>query len=149
MNLAKIKRRNRLLILLLAFVAFSISGILILNASRDSLIFFYSPSEIINKKEIEGKTIRLGGLVEKGTINYIDKSKLQFKVTDGNNYILVLYEGIVPDLFREEQGVVCEGKVNLDGIFVADRILAKHDENYMPPEVADKLKESGKWKGEN
>ena len=69
-------------------------------------------------------------------------------VTDGTNKIIVFYEGILPDLFREGQGVICEGKINLEGKFVAERILAKHDENYMPPEVADKLKESGQWKGE-
>ncbi len=148
MNIAKIKRRRRLLIIFLAFIALSISGFLILNASRDSLIYFYSPTEIIEKSDIKGKTIRIGGLVEKESIAYLYSSKLQFIVTDGTNKIIVLYEGILPDLFREGQGVICEGKINLEGKFVAERILAKHDENYMPPEVADKLKESGQWKGE-
>jgi len=148
MNIAKIKRRKRLLIIFLAFIALSISGFLILNASRDSLIYFYSPTEILEKNDIKGKTIRIGGLVEKESIAYLYSSKLQFIVTDGTNKIIVLYEGILPDLFREGQGVICEGKINLEGTFVAERILAKHDENYMPPEVAEKLKESGQWKGE-
>jgi len=148
MNVAKIKRRKRLLIIFLAFFALSISGFLILNASRDSLIYFYSPTEIIKKSDIKGKTIRIGGLVEAKSIIYLYSSKLQFTVTDGTNKIIVFYEGILPDLFREGQGVICEGKINLEGVFVAERILAKHDENYMPPEVADKLKESGQWKGE-
>ncbi len=148
MNIAKIKRRKRLLIIFLAFIALSISGFLILNASRDSLIYFYSPTEILEKNDIKGKTIRIGGLVEKESIAYLYSSKLQFIVTDGTNKIIVLYEGILPDLFREGQGVICEGKINLEGTFVAEKILAKHDENYMPPEVAEKLKESGQWKGE-
>tara|TARA_B100000686_G_scaffold345035_1_gene428821 strand:+ start:23234 stop:23680 length:447 start_codon:yes stop_codon:yes gene_type:complete len=148
MNIAKIKRRKRLLIIFLAFIALSISGFLVLNASRDSLIYFYSPTEILEKSDIKGKTIRIGGLVEEKSIVYLYSSKLQFTVTDGTNKIVVFYEGILPDLFREGQGVICEGKINLEGAFVAERILAKHDEKYMPPEVADKLKESGQWKGE-
>tara|TARA_B100000686_G_C16610459_1_gene873519 strand:+ start:322 stop:771 length:450 start_codon:yes stop_codon:yes gene_type:complete len=149
MNLAKIKRRKRLFVVFLAFLAFSISGFLILNASRDSLIYFYSPTEILEKQNIREKTIRLGGLVEENSVDYINSSEIKFNVTDGEKKIVVSYKGILPDLFREGQGVICEGKIGIDGIFLADRILAKHDENYMPPEVAEKLKKSGIWKGEN
>ena len=148
MNLARIKRRKRLFIILLAFLAFSISGFLILNATRDSLIYFYSPTEILEKQGLQEKIIRIGGLVEENSVTYINSSQIEFQVTDGIQNILVSYNGILPDLFREGQGVICEGSLNNEGKFEALRILAKHDENYMPPEVAEKLKKSGKWKGE-
>ena len=148
MNIARIKRKKRLFIIFLAFLALSISGFLILNASRDSLIYFYSPSEILEKQGLQEKIIRIGGLVEENSVSYKNSTRIEFNVTDGNEKILVTYIGILPDLFREGQGVICEGKLNALGIFEANRILAKHDENYMPPEVAEKLKKSGKWKGE-
>tara|TARA_A100001037_G_scaffold300232_1_gene327344 strand:+ start:591 stop:1037 length:447 start_codon:yes stop_codon:yes gene_type:complete len=148
MNIARIKRKKRLFIIFLAFLALSISGFLILNASRDSLIYFYSPSEILEKQGLQEKIIRIGGLVEENSVSYKNSTRIEFNVTDGNKKILVTYIGILPDLFREGQGVICEGKLNALGIFEANRILAKHDENYMPPEVAEKLKKSGKWKGE-
>ena len=148
MNIAKIKRRKRLSILFLGFIAISISGFLILSASRDSLIFFYSPTDLVNKQEIVGKTIRIGGLVREESIKLKELSEIEFIVEDGENYILVNYTGMLPDLFREGQGVICEGKVDENFIFTADKILAKHDENYMPPEVAEALKKTGKWKGE-
>ncbi len=148
MNIAKLKRRKRLLVLFLAFIAISISGFLILSASRDSLIYFYSPTELMEIKNIDNKTIRIGGLVKKDSITSKDKSKIEFIVEDGKNYLYVHYEGILPDLFREGQGVICEGKLGINGIFIAERILAKHDENYMPPEVADALKKTGNWQGE-
>ena len=148
MNIARIKRKKRLFIIFLAFLALSISGFLILNASRDSLIYFYSPSEIIEKQGLQEKIIRIGGLVEENSVSYKNSTRIEFNVTDGNKKILVTYIGILPDLFREGQGVICEGKLNALGTFEANRILAKHDENYMPPEVAEKLKKSGKWKGE-
>ena len=148
MNISRIKRKKRLFIIFLAFLALSISGFLILNASRDSLIYFYSPSEILEKQGLQEKIIRIGGLVEENSVSYKNSTRIEFNVTDGNKKILVTYIGILPDLFREGQGVICEGKLNALGIFEANRILAKHDENYMPPEVAEKLKKSGKWKGE-
>ena len=147
MNIAKIKRRKRLSILLLGFIAISVSGFLILSASRDSLIFFYSPTELKDKQEVVGKTIRIGGLVREKSIKLKEKSEIEFIVEDGENYILVSYTGMLPDLFREGQGVICEGKIGEDSIFIANKILAKHDENYMPPEVAEALKKTGKWKG--
>ena len=86
--------------------------------------------------------------MEENSVSYKNSTRIEFNVTDGNKKILVTYIGILPDLFREGQGVICEGKLNTLGTFEANRILAKHDENYMPPEVAEKLKKSGKWKGE-
>ncbi len=148
MNIAKLKRRKRLSVLFLAFIAITISGFLILSASRDSLIYFYSPTELMEIKNIDNKTIRIGGLVKEESITSKDKSKIEFIVEDGKNYLYVHYEGILPDLFREGQGVICEGKLGINGIFIAERILAKHDENYMPPEVADALKKTGNWQGE-
>ena len=148
MNIAKLKRRKRLSVLFLAFMAISVSGFLILSVSRDSLIYFYSPTELIEIKNIDNKTIRIGGLVKEESILSMDKSKIEFIVEDGKNYLYVQYEGILPDLFREGQGVICEGKLGINGIFIAERILAKHDENYMPPEVADALKKTGNWQGE-
>ena len=102
----------------------------------------------IGEVNIDNKTIRIGGLVKEESIISKDKSKIEFIVEDGKNYLYVHYEGILPDLFREGQGVICEGKLDVNGIFIAERILAKHDENYMPPEVADALKKTGNWQGE-
>ncbi|MAU29018.1 MAG: cytochrome c maturation protein CcmE [Alphaproteobacteria bacterium] len=148
MNIAKLKRRKRLSVLFLAFIAISISGFLILTASRDSLIYFYSPTELLEIKDVNNKVIRIGGLVKEESIISIGSSKIEFIVEDGKNYLTVNYFGILPDLFREGQGVICEGKLNKNGVFLADKILAKHDENYMPPEVADALRDNGNWKGE-
>ena len=147
MNIAKIKRRQRLSILLFSFIAISISGFLILSASRDSLIYFYSPTDLIEKKDIKEKVIRIGGLVQDESVKSIGQSSIEFIIEDGKSSILVNYKGMLPDLFREGQGVICEGKIIKNNIFKASKILAKHDENYMPPEVADALKKTGKWKG--
>ena len=140
-------RRKRLSVLFLAFIAISISGFLILTASRDSLIYFYSPTELLEIKDVNNKVIRIGGLVKEESIISIGSSKIEFIVEDGKNYLIVNYFGILPDLFREGQGVICEGKLDKNGIFFADKILAKHDENYMPPEVAEALKDNGNWQG--
>ena len=147
MNIAKLKRRKRFSVLILAFIAISISGFLILTASRDSLIYFYSPTELLEIKDVNNKVIRIGGLVKEESIISIGSSKIEFIVEDGKNYLIVNYFGILPDLFREGQGVICEGKLDKNGIFFADKILAKHDENYMPPEVAEALKNNGNWQG--
>lgn len=149
MNIAKLKRRKRLSVIFLAFIAITVSGFLILSASRDSLIYFYSPTELSEIKNIDNKVIRIGGLVRTESIVSMNKSKIEFIVEDGKNHLVVEYTGILPDLFREGQGVICEGKLNKNGVFIADRILAKHDENYMPPEVADALKKTGNWQGED
>lgn len=116
---------------------------LVLFALEDSIVFFYSPSDIVEKKIKPGQRIRLGGLVEEGSVKRGENTTIQFTVTDTAKTILVMYTGVLPDLFREGQGVVTEGKLGSDGVFVADSVLAKHDENYMPPEVADALKQQG------
>jgi cytochrome c-type biogenesis protein CcmE len=121
---------------------------LVLFALEDSIVFFYSPSDIVEKKIKPGQRIRLGGLVEEGSVKRGENTTIQFTVTDTAKTISVMYTGVLPDLFREGQGVVTEGKLGSDGVFIADSVLAKHDENYMPPEVADALKKQGVWQGE-
>ena len=120
---------------------------LILFALNDQIVFFQSPTDIVEKGVPPGQRIRLGGLVEDGSIERSGDANVRFKVTDTANTVTVTYTGILPDLFREGQGVVTEGTVGLDGVFVADNVLAKHDENYMPKEVAESLKQQGVWQG--
>ena len=118
---------------------------LVLFALRDTIVFFYTPSEISEKNVQPGTRLRLGGLVEKGSISKAGGTTITFIVTDTIKTLNVSYTGQLPDLFREGQGVVAEGVLNTSGVFVADTVLAKHDENYMPKDVADKLKEKGVW----
>jgi len=110
--------------------------------------YFYMPTDLQTAKVEPGQRIRLGGLVEKGTIKRGDGATVSFAVTDKEKSVPVTYTGILPDLFREEQGVITEGTFEEDGVFKADSVLAKHDENYMPKEVADSLKEKGVWQPE-
>lgn len=124
---------------LLAFAAF-----LILSAARDSVVFFHTPTEVAEKQTRDDRRLRLGGLVEEGSVVRGQGTQVRFRVTDLANAVPVTYTGVLPDLFREGQGVVVEGRLR-DGVFVADQVLAKHDEKYMPPEVADALKQSGQW----
>ncbi len=119
---------------------------LVLSALKDSIVFFNSPTDVAEKHLSPGARIRIGGLVETGSVQRGEDLRIKFKVTDGAHDIAVRYQGIVPDLFREGQGVVAEGKLEPDGSFVADTVLAKHDERYMPKEVVDALKKSGRWK---
>lgn len=121
---------------------------LVLYAMRDSIVFFYTPSEVAKMEIAPGQRFRLGGLVDKDSVVRGEGTSVRFAITDMTKTLPVTYEGVLPDLFREEQGVVAEGTLAADGIFHADSVLAKHDENYMPPEVAKKLKEQGVWKGE-
>ena len=107
--------------------------------------YFYMPSDLTAATVEPGQRIRLGGLVEKGSVSRGQGTSVAFAVTDTTNSVKVVYDGILPDLFREEQGVVTEGSIDAAGTFHADRVLAKHDENYMPKEVADSLKEKGVW----
>jgi cytochrome c-type biogenesis protein CcmE len=118
---------------------------LILYAIRDSIVFFYTPSDIAEKAVQPGTKLRLGGLVEKGSFVQAGGTTYSFVVTDTAKSMKVSYTGPLPDLFREGQGVVAEGTLQTDGSFMADTVLAKHDENYMPREVADALKEKGVW----
>lgn len=121
---------------------------LVLYAMRDSIVFFYSPSEVAEMKVAPGQRFRLGGLVETGSVVRDEGTTVRFVVTDRSRNLPVTYTGMLPDLFREGQGVVAEGTLAADGTFHADNVLAKHDENYMPPEVAKKLKEQGVWRGD-
>jgi cytochrome c-type biogenesis protein CcmE len=121
---------------------------LVLYAMRDSIVFFYSPSEVAEMKVAPGQRFRLGGLVETGSVVRDEGTTVRFVVTDKSRNLPVTFTGVLPDLFREGQGVVAEGTLAADGVFHADNVLAKHDENYMPPEVAKKLKEQGVWRGD-
>jgi cytochrome c-type biogenesis protein CcmE len=121
---------------------------LVLYAMRDSIVFFYSPSEVAKMQIGPDQRIRLGGLVETGSVERGEGATVRFAITDRAKTLKVTYTGVLPDLFREGQGVVAEGTLQPDGTFRADNVLAKHDENYMPPEVAKKLKEQGVWRGD-
>jgi cytochrome c-type biogenesis protein CcmE len=125
----------------------ALSTTLVLIALRDQIVFFYSPSDIISKDVAPGQAIRLGGLVKDGTW-VRDGQNNSFVVTDGATDISASYVGILPDLFREGQGVVAEGSLQPEGSFEATNVLAKHDENYVPKEVVDALKASGEWRPE-
>jgi len=121
---------------------------LVLMALRDSIVFFYTPSEVAEKHLDTGQRFRLGGLVENGSLKRGEGTTISFVVTDKRAALPVTYTGVLPDLFREGQGVVAEGALTSEGVFHADSVLAKHDEKYMPPEVAKKLKEQGVWRGD-
>lgn len=140
------RKHRRLTLLLLSLGGLAVAAMLVLNAFDDSLVFFYSPSDLAEKPVEPGKRFRLGGLVEEGSI-VRDGATLRFRVTDLSRAIPVTFVGIVPDLFREGQGVVAEGSLGTDGTFAASDVLAKHDETYMPREVADALRDAGQWKG--
>jgi cytochrome c-type biogenesis protein CcmE len=118
----------------------------VLTALKDSIVFFNSPTDVVEKQVAPGTRIRLGGLVKPGTIERGADLAVRFEVTDGKSVIPVAYQGILPDLFREGQGVIAEGALVPGGVFRADSVLAKHDETYMPKEVADALKKQGHWK---
>jgi len=138
------RKHKRLSFVGLALLLIAAAAALVLNAYEESIVFFHSPTDIVEKKVPSDRRLRLGGLVEDGSVEKKPDAVVVFRVTDMSNSIPVSYRGILPDLFREGQGVVAEG-VFKDGVFRADEVLAKHDENYMPPEVADALKKSGKW----
>jgi cytochrome c-type biogenesis protein CcmE len=140
------RKRRRLVLIGGALCVLAVAVGLMLNAFRDSIVFFNSPTDVAEKHIPPGTRIRIGGLVKAGSLVRGDDLKIRFDVTDGNSDIAVAYQGVLPDLFREGQGVVAEGALDSGGLFDADTILAKHDENYMPKEVADALKKSGRWK---
>ncbi len=135
------RRHKKFAIILTAVIGVSVAALLIMDAFQDNMVFFYSPSDVYAGKSPANKTFRLGGMVEKGSIKKSTKTLLvEFIVTDNNKKIPVSYVGILPDLFREGQGVITQGKLDDDYMFTASEVLAKHDENYMPPEVADAMK---------
>ena len=143
------KRKHRRLVFLVSgMLALGVAAGLVLSAFEENLVFFYSPSDLVEKKLPEGRRFRLGGLVEEGSVKRLsDGLTIEFVVTDLVATVPVSYKGLLPDLFGEGQGVVAEGVLSASGVFVADGVLAKHDENYMPPEVAEALKRSGQWQG--
>jgi len=138
------RKQRRLSVIAGLGVVLALAVGLILFALRDQIVFFYSPTEIHEKAVAAGTPVRLGGLVKQGTWKK-DGDKNDFVVTDGTTDMLAHYTGILPDLFREGQGVVVEGAVAGDGSFAATNVLAKHDEKYMPKEVVDELKAKGEW----
>ncbi|MPZ37536.1 MAG: cytochrome c maturation protein CcmE [Rhizobiales bacterium] len=140
-------RKQRRLVLIGSALGVLVLAVgLVLGTLTDSIVFFNSPTDVVEKQIAPGARIRLGGLVKEGSITRGDNLQVRFDVTDGRNTIPVAYQGLLPDLFREGQGVVTEGVLDRAGTFKADSVLAKHDENYMPREVADRLKQQGHWK---
>lgn len=140
------RKRRRLIALSLGLLALGAATALVLLAFNDNLVFFYSPSDLAAKAVMPERRIRIGGLVVEHSLVKEDPGRgVAFRVTDGNADLRVVFDGMLPDLFREGQGVVAEGKLRRDGVFVASSVLAKHDEKYMSPEVAEALKKSGRW----
>lgn len=144
---AAARKRRRLWVVAISLALLALATGLILTAFRDSIVFFYTPSEVAEKSLPAGRAMRLGGLVEDGSVSRSGDT-IAFKITDLKASLPVTYKGILPDLFREGQGVVAEGAFGKDGVFQARQVLAKHDETYMPPEVAAALKKSGEWRPE-
>jgi cytochrome c-type biogenesis protein CcmE len=140
-------KHQRLLFIIFSMVFLCVGTLLTLSAFRDNLVFFYSPTDVREKAPLTEKTIRIGGLVKEGSLKHTDDNSIEFIITDGAADIKVSYSGMLPNLFREGQGCIAEGKLLPDGGFSAQKILAKHDEKYMPKEVVDALKRSGNWHG--
>ncbi|MBI3704574.1 MAG: cytochrome c maturation protein CcmE [Rhizobiales bacterium] len=138
------RKQRRLILIGSSLGVLAIAVVLVLNAMSGSIVFFNSPSDIVEKQIAPGTRIRVGGLVKPGSVQRSENLHIRFEVTDGKHDVAVRYQGIVPDLFREGQGVVTEGKLEAGGI-MADMVLAKHDERYMPREVVDALKKTGRW----
>jgi cytochrome c-type biogenesis protein CcmE len=142
------RKRQRLYFVLVGMLALGGAAALVLNAFEESLVFFYSPTDALAKDIPADRRFRVGGLVEEGSVaRQANGLTVGFRVTDLKTSILVAYTGMLPDMFREGQGVVAEGYLGADGTFRAEDVLAKHDETYMPPEVAEALRESGLWRG--
>ena len=141
------RKQRRLVLIGSAMGVLALATALVLVALNDTIVFFNSPSEVAERKIVPGKRFRLGGLVKEGSLAK-EGSNARFVVTDVASSVPVTYSGVLPDLFREGQGVVAEGALGPDGIFRADTVLAKHDERYMPREVADALKKQGHWQGD-
>jgi cytochrome c-type biogenesis protein CcmE len=140
------RKQRRLSLIGTAAAVLAVALALVLNALRDSIVFFNSPTDLVEKHVKPGQRMRIGGLVKEGTLARGDNLAVSFEITDGTTTVPVSYRGLLPDLFREGQGVVAEGELDGTGSFRADSVLAKHDENYMPKEVADALKKQGHWK---
>src|SRR2546428_10461744 len=134
------RRHKRIVFIVVSLAALGLAASLVLGAFRNNLVFFFSPTQIATKEAPVGRTFRIGGLVQNGALaRESDGLTVHFTVTDTANSIPVVYKGIMPDLFKEGRGCVAQGRVGSDGVFYADQIMAKHDENYMPPEAARAL----------
>ena len=141
------RKRRRLLAVLLGLSLLGAATGMVLAAFSSDLVFFYSPSDLERQAIGPGQRIRIGGMVERHSlVREADGRTVRFRVTDGKTNVLVVYSGALPDLFREGQGVVAEGRLRPDGVFAASSVLAKHDAKYMPPGVAEALKKEGRWK---
>ncbi|MBI3698856.1 MAG: cytochrome c maturation protein CcmE [Afipia sp.] len=139
------RKQRRLTLIGGSLAVLAVAVALVLNAMRDSIVFFSTPSSIAEKHIVPGQRFRLGGLVREGSIVRGENLNVKFDVTDGSATVPVKYQGVLPDLFREGQGIISEGAIGPDGVFKADTVLAKHDETYMPKAVADELKKKGLW----
>lgn len=141
------RKHKRLTFVVVAMALVGLATGLVLFALGDGVSVFKGPTDLVESPPGPDQRLRLGGLVEEGSVERAEGSSLvEFRVTDTQNAVPVRYDGLLPDLFREGQGIVAEGRMQ-DGVFVASEVLAKHDENYMPPEVAEALKKSGQWQG--
>ena len=137
-------RTKRIAIVAGGLAALAVAAGLVLSAFQQNLVFFFTPSQVADKEAPQGRAFRIGGMVEKGSVaRQADGLTVRFMVTDTAKSIPVVYRGALPDLFREGKGVVAQGRVGADGVFMASEVLAKHDENYMPPEAADAVKRAG------
>ena len=139
------RKQRRLILIGSSLGVLGVAVGLVLSAMSNSIVFFQSPTDVVEHHLAPGTRIRIGGLVKPGSVQKGDNLRIRFEVTDGKHDIPVRYQGIVPDLFREGQGVVAEGKLGPGGVFDADTVLAKHDARYMPKEVVEALKKSGRW----
>jgi cytochrome c-type biogenesis protein CcmE len=140
------RKRQRMIFVLLGLLMLAGATALVLTAFRSNLVFFFSPTDLLASPQPPGHAFRLGGLVEPDSVDKAGGDTVRFRITDKKNTLLVVYRGVLPDLFREGQGVVVEGSLAADGSFTASSVLAKHDEKYMPPEVAAALKKAGEWR---
>ena len=143
------RKQKRLSVIAGGLTVVALAAVLVLVALRDEIVFFHSPSDVVANGVAPGTRIRLGGLIGEGSVVRGEGTLVRFAIEDGGNTVPVRYDGILPDLFREGQGVVTEGALDQAGTFKADSVLAKHDENYMPREVADALKKQGHWKNDS
>ena len=137
-------RRRRMVAMASGLVCLAAATALVLTAIEHNMLYFYTPTQIASGEAPEGRRLRVGGLVERGSVRRLSGAlEVRFDVTDLDRSVTVAYAGVLPDLFREGQGVVAHGWLGADGLFEADEVLARHDENYMPPEVAEMLEEKG------
>jgi cytochrome c-type biogenesis protein CcmE len=140
------RKRRRLYFVLALLIGGAGAAALVISALRDNVLYFYGPSDVYVRHVQPGVAFRIGGLVAKNSVRHGAGTAIRFVVTDGKSSVPVVFDGDVPALFREGQGVVAMGRLDGTGTFRADQVLAKHDEKYMPPEVVDALKRSGRWK---